>query len=117
MSVLYKDRKLHVSRLFYTDETERKFYLEKIPRFQKFRVGGYKIYRESEAGEVMVCESGESVKLREGDIISVELYDQRSLKNGHYRVNRRHFFVYTGSCLKEGVANDFFFKVLGTITW
>ncbi|MBP3284587.1 MAG: hypothetical protein J6M02_03720 [Clostridia bacterium] len=117
MSGLCRDKKLHSSRLFYTDASESTLYLEKIPRFQKFRVAGYRVYRELAGGAVMVCESGESVKLEKDDIVSVELYDRRGLKNGYYRVNRHHFFVYTGSGLKEGVANDFLLKVIGTMTW
>jgi len=117
MSGLCRDKRLHVSKLFYTDQAEGKIYLTKIPRLQKFRVAGYRVYRESAEGDVMVCESGESVKLQEEDIVTVELYDRRGLKNGYYRVNRRHFFVYRGNCLKEGVSNDFLLKVIGTITW
>jgi hypothetical protein len=110
-------RRLHDSKLFYTDETGEHIYLSKIPRLQKFRVAGYRVYRESAQGDVMVCESGESVRLQDEDIVTVELYDRRGLKNGYYRVNRRHFFVYRGNCLKEGVSNEFLMKVIGTITW
>jgi len=117
MSVLCRDRKLHPSRLFYTNEEENRIYLKAIPRFQKFRVAGYRVYRESVKGNVMVCDSGKDVRLWDGDIVVVELYDQRSLKNGYYRVNRRHFFIYNGSVLKEGVSNEFLLKVIGTITW
>lgn len=110
-------RRLHDSKLFYTDETEERIYLSKIPRLQKFRVAGYRVYRESAHGDVMVCDSGESVRLQEEDIVTVELYDKRGLKNGYYRVNRRHFFVYREKSLKEGVSNEFLMKVIGTITW
>lgn len=112
-----KDRKLHQSCLFYTNQNEDKIYLKKIPRFQKFRIAGYRVYRESDFGNVMVCDPGNDVNLRIGDIISVEMYDQKSLKKGYYRVNRRHFFTYTENGLIEGVNNEFFFKVLGTIRW
>ena len=117
MTGLCRDQKLHVSRLFYTNQAEDKIYLAKIPRLQKFRVAGYRVYRESADGDVMVCESGESVRLQDEDIVTVELYDKRGLKNGYYRVNRRHFFVYRENKLKEGVSNDFLLKVVGTITW
>ena len=117
MSALCKDMKLHSSRLFYTNLVEDQIYLHKIPRLQKVRVAGYVLFRESDNGEVMVCDCGEKMKLRIGDIVSVEIYDQRALKNGYYRVNRHHFFVYDGRKLKEGVSNDFLLKVIGTMTW
>ena len=117
MSELCQRRKLHVSKLFYTNQAEDQIYLKKIPRLQQFRVAGYRVYRESAQGDVMVCESGKTVTLQEEDIVAVELYDKRGIKNGYYRVNRRHFFVYRDKCLKEGVSNDFLMKVIGTITW
>ena len=117
MSVLCRDRKLHPSRLFYTNGEENTLYLKAIPRFQKFRVAGYRVYRESVNGNVLVCDSGTDVRLWKGDIISVEMYDQNLMKNGRYRVNRRHFFLYTENGLKEGASNAFLLKVIGTITW
>ena len=112
-----KDKRLHSSGLFYTDCAGKILYLDKIPRFQKFRVAGYKVYRESANGEVMVCDRAERVNLQNEDIVAVEMYDKRGLRNGYYRVNRRHFFRYTEQGLLEGVRNAFFFKVVGTISW
>jgi len=117
MSVFCKDKKLHSSGLFYTDKAEQVLFLAKIPRLQKFCVAGYKVYRESANGEVMVCDEAERVTLKAEDIVVVELYDKRGLKNGYYRVNRRHFFRYTEEGLTEGVQNEFFFKVFSTISW